>query len=429
MLLMKTSLNMTRILSANPAPRYGVATLFMGLLLVAGCVRPQPTIVPTKPPEVIVDKPGVEMVTDFEDFTGRTDAVASVELRSRVTGYLNSPVHFKDGADVTEGTLLFQIDPKPYQAEVDRTDASVRLAEAHFSRIKKDYDRTLSLKGSKAISDEELDKSAGDKAEAEASVGVAVAARKLAVQNLDFTKILAPMSGRMSRRYVDPGNLVKSDDTILSLLVVLDPIFVYFDVDDRTLLRTRRLIADGKVKPARDGKTTVSIGLPDEDGYPREGLVNFIDSKIDAGTGTLRIRAEVSNKALLLSPGLFVRVRVPIGEPKRALLVPEEAIGTDQGQKFVYVVDDKDEVVYRTVKLGSAYGQKRVIESGLTETDRVIVSGLQRVRPKVKVTVKTTEKPSPGDKGEKSTAPKTTTPTTPTGRVEAAPAPRVVVGS
>ena len=168
------------------------------------------------------------------------------------------------------------------------------------------------------------------------------------------------------------------------------------------------------MKSARDGKTIVSIGLPDEDGYPREGVVNFIDSKIDAGTGTLRIRAEVPNKALLLSPGLFVRVRVPIGEPKRSILVPEEAIGTDQGQKFVYLVDDKDEVVYRTVKLGSAYGQKRVIESGLTETDRVIVSGLQRVRPKVKVTVKSNEAKSPAPN---------------TGRVELAPAPRVALGS
>lgn len=385
----------------------GRALAFAGaaLAVLVGCAKPPPAVAPTKPPEVIVGRPVVRPVTDAEDFTGRTEAVASVDLRSRVTGYLDR-IHFKDGADVQKGQLLFTIDPRTYQAEVEKADAAVKQADARLTRTKRDFDRAESLKG-RGISPEEIDRASGDQAEAAAAVGVAAAARRIAVQNVDFTRITAPFQGRVSRRSVDPGNLVKADDTVLTNAVQLDPIYANFDVDDRTLLRIRRLIREGKVDSARTTPTTVRVGLPDMDGYDLTGTVDFIDTKVDPGTGTLRVRAVVPNPTLLLAPGLFVRVRLPIGAEKPAVLVPEEAVGTDQGEKFVYVVTEKDEVEYRPVRLGPQHEGLRVVmptepvpggparPSGVTPADRIIVSGLQRVRAGGKVTVKDAAKPAP----------------------------------
>lgn len=372
--------------------RLPAGALLAALAVAAGCTKPPPPLAPTKPPDVVVDKPVVTDVTDYEDFTGRTEAVESVEIRARVTGYLEE-IHFQDGADVPKDSLLFQIDPKPYRAELDRTEAAVKQAEARLARLQKDYERAKALAG--VISPEEADRIAGDKSEADAALGVAKASRKLAQQNLDYTKITAPFAGRISRRYIDRGNLIKADETILTTIVSLDTVYANFDVDDRTLLRVRRLIRDGKIPSARSRKTHVQVGLPDEDGHSLDGVIGFIDNKVDPGSGTLRLRADVQNPPIhgnrLLSPGMFVRIRLPIGTPKRSVLVPEEALGTDQGQKFVYVVDGKDEVVYRPVKLGSQYGQLRVVETGVSPADRVIVSGLQRVRPGTKVSPKQAE--------------------------------------
>jgi RND family efflux transporter MFP subunit len=384
-----------------PRPAAGASLLIESFTLLAvtlaGCTKPPVALAPTRPPEVVVDRPVVRDVTDFEDFTGRTEAVSSVEVRSRVTGYLEG-IHFQDGTDVAKDALLFRIDPKPYQAEFDRTEATVKQAEAHLARVQKDYDRAVVLRTTGAISPEELDRTAGDRSEADAALAVAKAARKLAQQNLDYTKIIAPFAGRIGRRHLDAGNLVKADETILTTIVALDAVYANFDVDDRTLLRVRRLVRDGRVADARARKTHVRVGLPDEDEHSLEGIVDFDDNKVDPGTGTLRFRAEVQNPPLhghrLLSPGMFVRIRLPIGDPRRAVLIPEEALGTDQGQKFVYVVNAADEVVYRPVKPGSQYGPLRVVETGLAGDERVIVSGLQRVRPGVKVTPRQAESKS-----------------------------------
>ncbi len=382
-----------------------LAFAVMAPAVAVGCAKPPPAVAPAKPPEVIVGRPVIRPVTDSEDFTGRTEAVASVDLRSRVTGYLDK-IHFKDGADVETGQLLFTIDPRTYQAEVEKAEAAVKQADARLTRTKNDFERAESLKG-RGISPEELDRAAGDRAEAAAAVGVAAAAKRIAVQNVDFTKITAPFKGRVSRRSVDPGNLVKADDTVLTNAVQLDPIYANFDVDDRTLLRIRRLIRGGKVESARTTPTVVQVGLPDKDGYDLTGTVDFIDTKVDPGTGTLRVRAVVPNPTFLLSPGLFVRVRLPIGAGKPAVLVPEEAVGTDQGEKFIYVVNAKDEVEYRPVRLGGQHEGLRVVmptepvpgtparPSGVTPTDRIIVSGLQRVRAGGKVTVKDVGKAAP----------------------------------
>ncbi|OWK47355.1 efflux RND transporter periplasmic adaptor subunit [Fimbriiglobus ruber] len=408
----------------------GRVVLAVGLGLAVGCARPAPPIVQTKPAEVVIDNPIAREITDFEDFPGRTDAVNAIDLRSRVTGYLDS-VHFKDGSDVKQGDLLFKIDPRVYKAELERTEAALEQARARDARLKKDHERALGLKG---VSAEELDRIAGDKAEAEAGVAVAIAARRLAQQNVEYTEIHAPLSGRMSRRYADPGNLIKADDTILSSVVQIDPIHVNFDIDDRTMLHARRLIQEGKMTSSRVKAMEVKVGLPDEEGFSLTGIVNFTDNKIDPGTGTLRARAVVDNKifannsqsgegksSFLLSPGLFVRVRIPIGHPHASVLVPEEAVGTDQGQKFVYILNEKDEVVYRKVRLGRTINNLRVVEPdetgklNLSDKDRVIVSGLQRVRPGVKVTPKMAEKKTDAKAVEKTPAEKKASPGSPSG--------------
>jgi multidrug efflux system membrane fusion protein len=184
---------------------------------------------------------------------------------------------------------------------------------------------------------------------------------------------------------IDPSNLVKANDTILANIKSLDPIYATFDLDEQTLLRLRRLVREGKIVSARSEPVTVYIGLADEEGYSLAGVIEFIDNKVEAGTGTLRVRAEVKNDKLFLSDGLFVRIRLPVGKPKPSLVIPEEALGSDQGQRYVYVLNDKDEVVYRAVKLGPQVERLRVIEEGVKPSDRVIVRGLQRVRPGVKV--------------------------------------------
>jgi membrane fusion protein, multidrug efflux system len=369
----------------------GGAILLLGTAFLAGCEQAKPKLAPTKPPVVLVSHPTTDTITDYEDFTGRTDAVFSVEVRARVTGYLER-VYFEDGTEVKEGDLLFEIDPRPYQADLMRAKATVTQTESHLKRLDSDHRRATNLFNRGAISREEFDRVEGDYAEAAASVDIAKANRDLSELNLAFTKVTAPISGRISRRMVDPGNLVKADETALTTIVSLDPMYVYFDVDERTLLRLRRLLREGKIKSREEGEVAVLVGLSDEEGFPHKGTVNFSDNRVDPNTGTLRVRAVISNpKPRVLSPGLFVRVRLPVGEPHKSILVPEQALGTDQGRKFIYLVNDKKEVVYRPVKVGLLSKGQRVIEEGLKGGETIIVSGLQRVRPGAKVEPKPAE--------------------------------------
>lgn len=344
------------------------------------------------PPEVLVSLPLARDVTDYEDFPGRTDAVNSIEIRARVTGYLDH-AHFKEGTDVKQGDPLFEIDPRPYHAELDRAAANVMQAEARLKRVSADHKRALELLPRKVISQEEFDKTAGDYAEAAAAVEVAKATRELATLNLGFTKVRAPMNGRITRRFIDPGNLVKADDTSLAVLVSLDPMHAYFDLDERTTLHLQQLIRAGKIGPASEAGFIVLMGLANEQGFPRRGTVNYADPRVDAETGTWRLRGVFENPSHVLSPGLFVRVRVPLGTPTRATLVSEQALGTDQGQRFVYVVDEAGAVAYRRVKVGRVHDGLRVIAEGLEPGEKVVVSGLQRVRPGIKVNPKLVEMP------------------------------------
>ena len=367
---------------------------------MVGCMRSQaqPAGPPPEPPEVLVSLPIVREVTDYADFPGRTEAVNAIEVRARVTGYLDK-VNFKEGSDVKQGDLLFEIDPRPYQAELNRAEANVVQAQARFSRLEADYQRAQGLLPGQRISREEFDRIAGDRAEANAAIAVAKASRDLASLNLSYTKVEAPISGRISRRYIDPGNLVKADDTVLTSIVSLDPIYAYFDLDERSTLRAQRLIREGKVKWSPDADLPVFLGLADEEGFPQRGTINFADNRVDPDTGTWRLRGLFANPDHTLSPGLFVRMHLPIGEPYQAILVSEQALGTDQGQKFVYVVDEAGKADYRRVQVGRPHDGLRVITDGLTRREKVVVSGLQRVRPGVEVKPKMVDVPGGQESG------------------------------
>jgi len=339
----------------------------------------------------VVDYPVAQKVNDYEDFAGRTEAFKVVELKSRVTGYLKK-IHFKDGQDVEEGKQLFDIDNRTYKAELDRANAALLKAEKHLVTMRANYRRSKEQHDKGVIGTEEFDNVSGLKLEAEHDVELAVAAVDLAATNLRFCHITAPFDGRLSKRLVDEENLIKADETSLTTIVKLDEVYATFDMDERTVIRVRRLIQKGEVTSSRVHPLIVQLALADDDDFSLSGQVTFVDNQIDAGTGTLRARATVHNPRLnrapwyLLSPGQFVRVRVPIGPPRDAILVPEKALGSDQGQRFLFVVNAENKVERRNVRVGQQYGTMRVIEGGVvTPTDRVIVDGLLRVRPAVEV--------------------------------------------
>ncbi len=366
---------------------------------MVGCQTKAPELAPAKPPEVVIRKPYQQDIQEFEDFTGRTEAYRMAEIRARVTGYLEK-VHFKDGANIEEGAVIAEIDPRIYKATVEKATAIMLQADAHLKRLTSEYRRAERLTALKTITQEEFDKVAGDRSEAAAMVEAARAELALANLNLNFCRVTAPQSGRIGRRLVDPGNLIKADDTPLATIVSLDPIYAAFDIDERTLLRLRRLVSEGKIQSAREMDVHVKIGLADEEGFSMDGLIDFVDNTLNPGTGSLRVRALVRNPNKILSPGLFVRIRLPVGPTHKGWMVPEEAMGTDQGNKLVYILNEKDEVVSRRVKQGVLQNGNREITDGLGPEDRVIVSGLQRVRPGVKVSPKWAE-----DKGGKSSVP------------------------
>lgn len=368
-----------------------LASALLASIQSAGCNQaPPPAPPPPKPPEVVVALPTHEEITDHEDFTGQTEAVKSIEIRARVTGYLKT-VHFEHGAEVEAGAPLFDIDPPHYEAEFARAEGNVAQAEARLARLKHDFERADKLHPTGVITHEQYDLVSGDLAEAEASLKAANAALKIAKTNLGYCSISAPVAGRLSRPFIDPGNLAISNETLLTRIVTQDPMYVYFDIDERTMLRLRRLSQKSAAASPQEQSLPLLMGLADEEGYPHQGALNFEDNRLDPSTGTLRVRGVFPNPDRLLTPGLFVRVRIPIGEPYRALLVPEPALGADQGQKFLYVVDNKNEVSYRRVQVGRLHGQLRVVTEGVSPGERVVVSGLQRVRPGAKVAPKLIE--------------------------------------
>jgi multidrug efflux system membrane fusion protein len=370
------------------------AALFCALAAMVGCARKPPEPVKTPPPVVVVDHPVAQKVNDYEDFAGHTEPYKVVELKSRVTGYLKT-IHFKDGQDIDQGKKLFDIDERTYKAELDRAHASLNKAQKHQKTVTADFARAKEQYDKGVLGKAEFDKVEGELAEAGADIESAAAAVELAETNLRFCSIHAPFSGRLSKRVVDEGNLVKADETLLTTIVLLDQLYATFDVDERTVMRVRRMIQKGEVTSSRVETRRVQIALADDDDFTLSGVVSFSDNQVDSGTGTLRVRATITNPKIdrapwyMISPGQFVRIRMPIGPPRDAILVSEKAIGSDQGQRFVFVVNAQNTVERRNVRVGQQYGTMRVIEDGVvTPSDRVIVEGLLRVRPGVEVNPK-----------------------------------------
>jgi RND family efflux transporter MFP subunit len=366
-------------------------------LALTGCGHsPGQSAPPPQTPEVEVSLPVTREVTDYEDFPGRTEAIKMVEVRARASGYLEK-WNFKEGDDVKEGDLLFEIDSRPYEAELARAEGNVVQSEGRLTRLEADFARAKTLLPKGAIGQEDYDRIAGDRTEAVGAVKVARANRELARQNLGYCRVVAPFSGRISRRSIDPGNLVKADETVLTVIVAQDPIYAYFDPDERTTLRLKRLIHEGKVKWSTDGGLPVLLGLADEEGFPRKGAIDFGDNRVDPDTGTWRLRGLFRNADNALTPGLFVRIRLPIGRPYQATLVAEQALSTDQGRRFVYVIDDAGKAKSMPVKVGRVHHGLRVITDGLAPTQRVVVNGLQYVRDGAVVVPKLVKMPAGPD--------------------------------
>jgi RND family efflux transporter MFP subunit len=367
------------------------------LLLVAGCGgNPPPAM---GPPQVTVATPLVRKITDWDEYTGRLAAVESVEIRARVTGYLQS-VHFQDGALVKRGDLLFVIDPRPYEAALDEARAVHNRARVQQRSAARDLERGQGLVASRVISDRDLDALTSTKMAADAALAAAAAAEKAAALNLGFTRITAPISGRVGRKLLTVGNLVTgegNDTTLLTTLVSVDPIHVYFSADERAFLRYTRLAEQGIRPSSRTVANPVRLQLADEQGFPHQGVMDFVDNRVDEATGTMQGRAIFANPTGDLTPGLFGRLQL-LGEgPYEALIVPDQAIGTDQAQRLVYVVGADKVVTPRPVTLGRSLGGLRVIRSGLKSTDRVVINGIQKVRPGAVVTPVEGQIPEPAD--------------------------------
>jgi RND family efflux transporter MFP subunit len=355
--------------------------------LLNACQQQQAAAPPPPPPKVTVSQPVVRDVVEWDEFTGRLEAVESVEVRARVSGYLQS-VHFTDGAIVKKGALLFVIDPRPYQAELNRAKATLEQAIARYERTQKDFARAQQLVKSRAISAEEVDTRAADQREAQESVQAARAAVEATRLNVEFTEVKAPISGRIGRHLVTQGNLINggtAESTLLATIVSLDPIYCYFEADERSFLKYVRLSQTGERPSSREVRNPASLALANETGFPHQGYIDFVDNRLDPNTGTMTGRAVFPNPDPILTPGLFARVRIPGSGKYTALLLPDEAIGTDQTQRFVFVVDDQNTAAYRKVELGPIIDGLRVIRGGLQPEDWVIVNGVQRVRPGAKV--------------------------------------------
>jgi len=370
-------------------------------LAMPGCERPQSKAKP-EPVTVVVSTPVQREVTDYFDFTGRTDAVKSVDLRARVSGYLDK-INFKDGDEVKLDQLLFEIDRRPYENRQKIAKANVANLQARVARAQADMDRAAQLFPKQAMSKADYDQYVAALAEATAGREGTQAQLEQANLDLDFTEIKAPIAGRIGRRQIDAGNLVTADSTLLANVVALDPIYVYFHVDEPTVLAIQKSLREGKFGPKSSEKVEILIGLANEEGYLHRGTIDFVDNKLDPSTGTIPARAVVDNPIVaneqrIFSPGLFVRVRVPIGLLRKALLVNDRALTTDQGQKVLYLVNAKNEVEQTNVTVGLVQDGLRVIERGLKPDDRVIINGIQRVRPGVAVDPK--EGPMRGEVGQ-----------------------------
>lgn len=370
---------------SRPPCLMGLSSVVGLCLLAASCQQPTVEMPAFEPPQVPVVKPVERRVTDTEEFTAKVDAKASVDIRARVTGYLTK-VFFYDGFEVKRGDPLFLIDPRPYEMTLRRDQSQVAVLEARLIRANAELARAKGLVPQKAISGSDFDQTVAEAAEVKASLESAKAAVERAALDIQFTQVTAPIDGRISRTLITEGNLVSADNTLLTTIVSVDPVYAYFDMAENVFQQIQQRVREGKIKYVEADKLLAFLALSTETGFPHEGYIDFAENRVDPNTGTLRLRGvfpnpKPENSGRLLMPGMFARVRIPIGDPRPMLLVPEQALGTDQGQKFVYVVNSKSEVEYRRVTLGKLEGDLRAIDDGLRPDDQVIVRGVQRVRP------------------------------------------------
>lgn len=368
-----------------PVARGISATLFLLVLSACGDSGPQ---APPAPP-VTVAKPEKRDIVDMDEYVGRFLAVDMVEIRARVSGYLEK-VHFQDGAIVQSGDLLFSIDKRPFQNTLEQAKGALAQARANVAFTEADLNRALRLVADKTISEQTFQQRTQAKQNAEAVLTSSEASVRQAELDLQFTELRAPVTGRIGDRRVAPGNLVTGGTTgntsLLATIVSIDPIRFEFTADEGAYLRYARISNNGKDEGSRYSSTPIELKLLDEQDFMHKGTIDFVDNVIDQSSGTIRGRAQVPNPTGLFTPGMFARIRVPGSLKYEALLVPDSAIGAEQVRKFVFVVDGENTVKQKYVTLGTLHGQMRVIKNGLEPDDRVVVNGLMRARAGAKVT-------------------------------------------
>jgi RND family efflux transporter MFP subunit len=347
---------------------------------------------PSAPP-VTVAKPVVKDIVEQDEFIGRFEPVDHVEVRARVSGYLDK-IYFSDGALVKVGDPLFTIDPRPYRATLEQADANVASAQVRMEFAASDLERAESLRRTGNIADQLLEQRRSNYLTARADLDRANAAVRQARLDLEFTEIKAPLAGRISRKNVSVGNLINANETVLTNIVSLDPIHFYFDVDERSYLSYSRQSGGGTHKSTEAAPNRIILRLTDEREEQRVGSVDFLDNRLDAASGTIRARAVFDNKDLFLTPGLFGRVTLSGSDPYRGVLVPDEAVGSDQDRRVVFVVAADNSVSMQPVRTGPRIDGYRVIRSGLTGTETLVVNGVVRVRPGMKVTPQPTTLPA-----------------------------------
>jgi multidrug efflux system membrane fusion protein len=400
--------------------------LMSSLFTTVGCERKTPPIAPAEAQAVPVSKPVTRLVTDFVDFTGRANAVDTVTIIPRVTGYLVK-IPFKEGSEVkkreeppvlatstvglmgtpvgqgplfaasalepgrTNGDLLFEIDPRPYKAQLDAAKAKLALSKASLklAQVTNVRFKDLAKKEASAVSQQDLDKYQAQEDEAVANLDLAKANLEAAQLNLDWTQVYSPINGKISRFYLTSGNLVTQDQTLLTTILSLEPMYAFFDMDEPTYLRIKRAVNEGKVNlPGEKDEVPVLMGLQGEEGYPHRGYINFVDNQVFPTTGSISWRGVFPNPkppggTRLLAPGMFLRIRLPIGQPHKATLVIDRAVWSDQGLKNVYVVDAENKIQSRRVSTGSLQEDGLRVVEGLQEDDWVVVGALQQVRPRM----------------------------------------------
>ena len=368
-------------------------------LALAGCNEEAQSQAVPPPPPVTVAQPVKRTITDWDEFTGRFEAIEEVQVRARVGGFIDR-VEFKDGAIVQAGDLLYVIDPRPFEAVALEAEGQLADARAKGELAKRDLDRALNLVQTSVVSEQAVDQRRQALQAARAAEIQAKAALTAAQLNVEFAHVVAPITGRVSRHLVTPGNLVQGSEggaTLLTSIVSLDPIYIYFDVDEATYRHSSRLWSEGLRPSSRDTPSVVQVALAGEPKPSHEGTMDFIDNRLDGSTATLSIRAIIPNKDLSILPGQFGRVRIIASSPYEALLIPDTAIATDQSRKIVFVVKEDNTVEARPVVLGPLDEGLRVIREGLKLEDRIIVDGLQRARVGAKVAPELAQAPA-GDK-------------------------------